>query len=51
MYMNCAAVTVTNGGSGLSGPTPFVANANVNEQLLPEKPAGVVGRELVYEPP
>lgn len=29
--MNCAAVTVTNGGSGLSGPTPFVANANVNE--------------------
>ena len=31
MYMNCAAVTVTNGGSGLSGPTPFVANANVNE--------------------
>jgi hypothetical protein len=31
MYMNCAAVTVTNGGSGLTGPTPFVANANVNE--------------------
>lgn len=29
--MNCAAVTVTNGGSGLTGPTPFVANANVNE--------------------
>lgn len=29
--MNCAAVTVTNGGSGLSGPTPFVANANVND--------------------
>lgn len=31
MYMNCAAVTVANGGSGLTGPTPFVANANVNE--------------------
>ncbi|KAJ9097351.1 hypothetical protein QFC19_006819 [Naganishia cerealis] len=31
MYMNCAAVTVANGGSGLTGPTPFVANADVNE--------------------
>nr|XP_018261633.1 uncharacterized protein I303_06074 [Kwoniella dejecticola CBS 10117]OBR83791.1 hypothetical protein I303_06074 [Kwoniella dejecticola CBS 10117] len=34
MYHNCASVTITNGGSGLNAkdfPTPFVANANVNE--------------------
>ncbi|WVR09467.1 hypothetical protein IAU60_006534 [Kwoniella sp. DSM 27419] len=34
MYHNCASVTIRNGGSGLSGddfPTPFVANAEVNE--------------------
>ncbi|WVW85447.1 hypothetical protein I302_107485 [Kwoniella bestiolae CBS 10118] len=34
MYHNCASVTITNGGSGLNSndfPTPFVANANVNE--------------------
>ncbi|WWD02224.1 hypothetical protein V865_000262 [Kwoniella europaea PYCC6329] len=34
MYHNCAPVTITNGGSGLNSndyPTPFVANANVNE--------------------
>jgi hypothetical protein len=29
--MNCAAVTIEDGGSGLSGPAPFVANAGVNE--------------------
>ncbi|WVQ80049.1 hypothetical protein IAT38_002150 [Cryptococcus sp. DSM 104549] len=34
MYHNCAPVTITGGGAGLSGddyPTPFVANADVNE--------------------
>ncbi|OCF32734.1 hypothetical protein I316_05655 [Kwoniella heveanensis BCC8398] len=34
MYHNCAVVTITNGGSGLNEddfPTPFVANANVND--------------------
>ncbi|WVQ95100.1 hypothetical protein IAU59_002194 [Kwoniella sp. CBS 9459] len=34
MYHNCAVVTITNGGSGLNEndfPTPFVANADVNE--------------------
>lgn len=31
MYQNCAVVTVQNGGSGLTGPEPFVANAGVNE--------------------
>lgn len=31
MYQNCAVVTITNGGSGLTGPTPFVANVGVNE--------------------
>ncbi|KAK6910824.1 hypothetical protein I203_104857 [Kwoniella mangroviensis CBS 8507] len=34
MYHNCASVTITNGGSGLNSndyPTPFVANANVNQ--------------------
>lgn len=31
MYQNCAAVTITDGGSGLSGPPPFVANINVNQ--------------------
>lgn len=30
MYMNCAAVTITGGGSGLTGPTPFVANVAAN---------------------
>ncbi|KAL7422423.1 hypothetical protein Q5752_003071 [Cryptotrichosporon argae] len=30
MYQNCAVITVENGGSGLTGPTPFVANADVN---------------------
>jgi hypothetical protein len=28
---NCASVEITGGGSGLTGPAPFVANANVNE--------------------
>ncbi len=31
MYQNCAVVTITGGGAGLEGPTPFVANAGVNE--------------------
>lgn len=31
MYMNCAVVTVTGGGSGLTGPAPFVANAGTND--------------------
>lgn len=34
MYANCAVINIVNGGSGLSPsvyPTPFVANANVNE--------------------
>lgn len=34
MYQNCAVVTITNGGGGLSPsvyPAPFVANAGVNE--------------------
>lgn len=31
MYMNCAVVTVSGGGSGLDGPAPFVANAGVNQ--------------------
>ncbi|WVN86211.1 uncharacterized protein L203_101372 [Cryptococcus depauperatus CBS 7841] len=34
MYHNCAPVTITNGGSGLNKPdypTPFVANAEVND--------------------
>lgn len=31
MYQNCAAVTVIDGGSGLTGPSPFVANINVNQ--------------------
>ncbi|WRT68564.1 uncharacterized protein IL334_005541 [Kwoniella shivajii] len=34
MYHNCAPITIKNGGSGLNDndyPTPFVANANVNE--------------------
>jgi len=31
MYQNCAVVTVTNGGSGLTGPAPFVANVGVND--------------------
>jgi hypothetical protein len=30
MYQNCAVVTITNGGSGLTGPAPFVANVGVN---------------------
>lgn len=29
--MNCAVVTVTGGGSGLTGPAPFVANAGTND--------------------
>jgi hypothetical protein len=31
MYQNCAVITVTNGGSGLTGPAPFVANVGVND--------------------
>jgi hypothetical protein len=31
MYQNCAVVTITGGGSGLTGPAPFVANAGVND--------------------
>ena len=34
MYQNCAVVTITNGGAGLDSstyPTPFVANAGVND--------------------
>ncbi|WWD19204.1 hypothetical protein CI109_103662 [Kwoniella shandongensis] len=34
MYHNCAPVTITNGGGGLNAndyPTPFVANAGVND--------------------
>jgi hypothetical protein len=31
MYENCAVITVTNGGSGLTGPAPFVANVGVND--------------------
>lgn len=45
MYMNCAVVTVTGGGSGLSGPSPFVANAGVNQC------ATIEGIETVFPNP
>jgi hypothetical protein len=38
MYMNCAAVTITNGGSGLgqSFPNMFVANLEGSQCTIPE---------------
>ncbi|ODN90788.1 hypothetical protein L198_06105 [Cryptococcus wingfieldii CBS 7118] len=45
MYHNCAPVTITNGGSGLTNtddyPTPFVANADVNDCVTIENTAVV----------
>lgn len=48
MYQNCAVVTITNGGSGLSPsvyPTPFVANADVNSCSTVE------GTDIVFPEP
>lgn len=48
MYQNCAVVTITNGGSGLSPsvyPTPFVANAGVNDCTTIE------GQDVVFPEP
>lgn len=38
MYMNCAPVTITNGGSGLGTdyPRTFVAQIGTNECTIPE---------------
>ena len=44
MYQNCAVVTITDGGNGLSAesyPAPFVANAGVNECVTIEGTAVV----------
>ncbi len=54
MYQNCAVVTITNGGAGLMAdryPTPFVANAGVNECVTIEATAVVFpnrGTNVVY---
>ncbi|ODN83660.1 hypothetical protein L202_01757 [Cryptococcus amylolentus CBS 6039] len=55
MYHNCAPVTITNGGSGLTNtddyPTPFVANADVNDCVTIENTAVVFpnpGKTVVY---
>ncbi|KAK4686244.1 hypothetical protein P7C73_g3883, partial [Tremellales sp. Uapishka_1] len=44
---NCAVITITDGGSGLTGPTPFVANAgsDINSNIavvFPEPGSNVV---------
>lgn len=54
MYHNCAPVTITNGGSGLNEndyPTPFVANAGVNDCVTIENTAVVFpnpGKNVKY---
>lgn len=54
MYHNCAPVTIANGGSGLNDddyPTPFVANAGVNDCVTIENVAVVFpnpGKNVKY---
>ncbi len=45
-YMNCAKVTITNGGSGFSGPDVFVANLPAVNNVKT-----VLGMDVIYPDP